>query len=96
MAMYSWPMMPPPKVVEAAIGERRITNFTPVGISVCEPLDVAAAVAGAPADDKEAQQAALARAAFEAASKEYLVLQRAIKDKAFRAASPQFSQPWAK
>jgi glycerol-3-phosphate O-acyltransferase len=42
--------------VDKAIGERRITNFTPVGISLCEELDVAAVLADVAADDKEAQQ----------------------------------------
>eukprot|EP00983_Pelagomonas_calceolata_P078924 1154444-Pelagomonas_calceolata.AAC.5 len=36
MAMFSWPMMPPPKTIDKDIGERRITNWTPVGISLCE------------------------------------------------------------
>ncbi len=56
MAMFSYPIMPPPVTVDKSIGERRITNFSPVGISICEELDVAKVLAGAPADDKEAQQ----------------------------------------
>jgi len=28
--------MPPPKTIDKDIGERRITNWTPVGISLCE------------------------------------------------------------
>jgi hypothetical protein len=34
------------------------------------------------------------QAAFEVCSKEYRVLDRAIKDPSFRATQPQFSQPW--
>jgi glycerol-3-phosphate O-acyltransferase len=40
MAMFSYPMMPPPPKTEKAVGERRITHFTPVGISLCEELKV--------------------------------------------------------
>lgn len=36
MAMYSWPVMPPPKTVDKTMGERRLTNYTGVGISVAE------------------------------------------------------------
>ena len=56
MAMYSWPMMPPPRTINRDIGERRVTNWTPVGISLCEELDVERVLAGVNADDKEQQQ----------------------------------------
>lgn len=49
-------MMPPPKTIEAHIGERRITNWTPVGISLCEELDVGKVLSGISAEDKEKQQ----------------------------------------
>lgn len=34
MAMYSYPIMPPPKKVEKNLGEQRIIGFSGVGISV--------------------------------------------------------------
>lgn len=92
MAMYSWPMMPPPKTIEASIGERRITNYTPVGISICHELDVPAVVNGA--TEKEEQQARLAQAAWEATCAEYTALEQAINSQEFRAAHPQYAQPW--
>lgn len=90
MAMFSWPVMPPPKTVDKAIGERRMTNFTPVGISLCEELDVAAILKGI--DNKEAQQKALAKAAEEATIAEYRELVKAIREPATRGAA--FTQPW--
>lgn len=93
MAMYSYPMMPPPRTVVAELGERRLTAFTGVGISVCEELDTAAIVAPA-GEDKEAAQAALAAAAHAAVVAEYQQLEKAIVDKEARAATPQYSQPW--
>jgi glycerol-3-phosphate O-acyltransferase len=38
--------MPPPRAVEKAIGEKRVVNFAPVGISLCPELDVEALLAG--------------------------------------------------
>eukprot|EP00195_Chlamydomonas_chlamydogama_P013536 CAMPEP_0202890636 /NCGR_PEP_ID=MMETSP1392-20130828/978_1 /ASSEMBLY_ACC=CAM_ASM_000868 /TAXON_ID=225041 /ORGANISM="Chlamydomonas chlamydogama, Strain SAG 11-48b" /LENGTH=408 /DNA_ID=CAMNT_0049574243 /DNA_START=120 /DNA_END=1342 /DNA_ORIENTATION=- len=88
MAMYSWPIMPPPVTVDKALGERRITNFSPVGISLCQPLDVAAindtASRGTEPEDKVKQQVALAKAAQEAVMAEYEALEAAIKDPAKR------------
>lgn len=78
--------------VEKGLGERRLTNYTGVGISVCAALDPIAIIDGIA--DKEAQQQALAVAAHAAATEEYKVLEKAIKDPAFRAANKQFSQPW--
>eukprot|EP00955_Chlamydomonas_euryale_P048761 354069-Chlamydomonas_euryale.AAC.23 len=46
MAMFSYPMMPPPPKAEKDVGERRLTAFTPVGISACEELNVKAIVGG--------------------------------------------------
>ena len=68
--------------------------FLQVGISACEELDIAAVVAGIPADDKAAQQQALATAACEAVTKEYAALEAAILDPAKRGAA--YVQPWAK
>jgi hypothetical protein len=46
MAMFSYPVMPPPKTVDKALGERRLTAWSGVGISVCEELDWQAVVQG--------------------------------------------------
>lgn len=46
MAMFSWPVMPPPKTLHKELGERRLTGFSPVGISVAEALDTDAIIAG--------------------------------------------------
>jgi glycerol-3-phosphate O-acyltransferase len=46
MAMFSYPVMPPPKTVDKALGERRLTAWSGVGISVCEELDWQAVING--------------------------------------------------
>jgi glycerol-3-phosphate O-acyltransferase len=94
MAMFSYPMMPPPTTTEKAVGERRITHFTPVGISVCEELDVASIVAGS-GEDKESQQKAVASAALEAVRAEYKALEEALFADASKR-SKSFVQPWVK
>jgi len=93
MAMWSWKLMPPPKTVDKALGERRLTNYTGVGISVAPELDVAAITQPA-GGDKEAAQRLLAEAAHVASTAEYVALDRAIEDAAWRATQQQFSQPW--
>eukprot|EP00877_Chromochloris_zofingiensis_P006537 jgi/Chrzof1/2136/Cz11g03260.t1_GPAT1[v5.2] len=92
MAMFSHPMMPPPKTIDKAVGERRITHFTPVGISVCEELVPETVTAGI--EDREAASVKLADAAWKATLEEYKILEKAVHDPEFREASPQFSQPW--
>lgn len=92
--MYSYAIMPPPRVVEKAIGEKRVIGFSPVGISVCPELDVQALLAGIPAEDKEARQAAVAEAAFKAVRAEYDEMRAAIRDPSLRGEGQQFSQPW--
>ncbi|KAI8466897.1 MAG: glycerol-3-phosphate acyltransferase [Monoraphidium minutum] len=94
LAMWSWRLMPPPKTVDKALGERRLTNYTGVGISAAPELDVDAIVAPA-GGDKDAAQRLLADAALAAVRSEYAALDRAITDPAWRASQPQFSQPWA-
>lgn len=69
-----------------------VLAFAGVGISLCPELDVDAITGGI--EDKEAQQAALAKAAQASCSAEYVEMTKAIKDPAFRAASKVFSQPW--
>ena len=78
MAMFSAPVMPPPKTLEKAVGERRLTNFTPVGISLAPELDVEAIIG--PHADKVTQQAALAQAAFRGCTEVYIPLERACHD----------------
>lgn len=78
--------------MEKGLGERRITNYTGVGISVCAAMDPTAIIAGL--DDKEAQQKKLAEVAHGLVTEEYKVLEKAIMDPAYRAANKQFSQPW--
>lgn len=46
--------MPPPRVVEKEIGEKRVIGFSPVGISVCAELDVEAILADIPAGKQAA------------------------------------------
>ncbi|GFR48340.1 hypothetical protein Agub_g10227 [Astrephomene gubernaculifera] len=92
MAMFSFPIMPPPKTVDKSIGERRLTNFSGVGISLCEELDIAAINSGS--EDKEVQQRALAAAAHAAVKSSYALLEKAVQDPAFRATRSEFSQPW--
>ncbi|KAG2485182.1 hypothetical protein HYH03_016071 [Edaphochlamys debaryana] len=91
MAMYSWPLMPPPKTVDKSIGEQRNTGFTGVGISVAEELDVVKLTEGL---DKEHHKDALAKAAHTAVVAQFEAMEKAIHDPAFRAAQPEFSQPW--
>lgn len=93
MAMVSWGMMPPPKGVMKAMGERRLTNYVPVGISVAEELDVDAILSGLP-DEPEVRQQALATAAHDATVEEYKNLDLAIRDPDARASMTQFQQPW--
>jgi glycerol-3-phosphate O-acyltransferase len=98
MAMYSWPVMPPPKSVEKALGERRVTAYSGVGISLCEELtaeELAAAPRDAGAEDKERAQRALAEAAQQRVADEYARLERAILDPSARAAEPGvWAQPF--
>lgn len=90
-AMYSYRIMPPPKVVEKAIGEKRLVFYAPVGISVCEELNVEELLDGI--EDKEARQDKLATVAWESVSKEYMKMLNAISDPS-TAASSGYSQPW--
>lgn len=71
MAMWSWRMMPPPKTVENQIGEKRITNYTGVGISCCAELDVPSLVKGV--EDPEMQIGIITKAAYESVVSEYKV-----------------------
>ncbi|PSC67442.1 Glycerol-3-phosphate chloroplastic [Micractinium conductrix] len=93
-AMFSYGIMPPPRVVEKEIGEKRVIGFSPVGIAACPELDVDAILAGVPAEDKEARQAALAEAAFKAVQAEYDTMRAAIRDPAQRGEGKAYTQPW--
>lgn len=52
MTMFSYPIMPPPKTIDKELGERRLTAWSGVGISLCEELDWQNISAGI--EDKEA------------------------------------------
>ncbi|KAK9806373.1 hypothetical protein WJX72_012050 [[Myrmecia] bisecta] len=94
-AMYSWELMPPPKVVEKGLGERRLTHFAGAGISVCEELDVDAIVSSADVEDKAGRQQLLASAAWQAVSDEYARLEEAITNDAARERRADvYQQPW--
>eukprot|EP00798_Chlamydomonas_sp_ICE-L_P003779 gene3779-13846_t len=69
MAMYSYPIMPPPPKVEQAIGEQRLTGYAPVGISLCEDL---------PIHDKSIDKDAMSNMAWQAVADEYAHLEAAI------------------
>lgn len=92
MAMYSYPMMPPPKTVEKGLGERRITNYTPVGISLAPELNIESIISST--SDKEQQQQLLATAAFNAVTDEYIKMEKAIVEKAFLKPGSDYVQPW--
>eukprot|EP00878_Enallax_costatus_P002142 GHUV01002310.1.p1 GENE.GHUV01002310.1~~GHUV01002310.1.p1 ORF type:complete len:410 (+),score=143.65 GHUV01002310.1:222-1451(+) len=94
MAMFSYPVMPPPKTVDKALGERRITAYSGVGISVCDELDWQAIISGI--EVKEAAQKALADAAWQAVVDEYTQLETAITQPEKRAELTQFTQPFLK
>jgi glycerol-3-phosphate O-acyltransferase len=98
MAMFSWPVMPPPKAVEKALGERRVTAYSGVGISLCEELteaELAPAPKDASPEEKEGAQKALAEMAQRRVTDEYRLLERAILDPAARAAEPSvWAQPF--
>ena len=93
-AMYSAPLMPPPKTVEKGLGERRMVNFTGVGISVGEEIDVGAVVDSVPDADtnKEAVGAAITGAFYSQVCDLYKELDAAVKDPS--TAPEHFSQPW--
>jgi glycerol-3-phosphate O-acyltransferase len=90
-AMYSYKIMPPPKVVEQDIGEERLVFHAPVGISLGEELDVESILAGI--EDKEERQKRLAEAAFQQTTDEYYQLVDAIFNPEKK--SDRFSQPFA-
>ncbi|KAL4425187.1 hypothetical protein ABPG75_009203 [Micractinium tetrahymenae] len=93
-AMFSYKIMPPPRVVEKEIGEKRVIGFSPVGISVCPELDVEALLADIPAEEKEARQAALAEAGYKAVCEEYDHMREAVRDPAKRGEGTDYTQPW--
>lgn len=90
MAMVSYKMMPPPPALEKSVGERRLTFFSAVGISLCEELDLTIAEG----EDKSAKAAQISQTAFESVCEEYKRLEEAIDDPSKR--SDMYCQPWAK
>lgn len=96
LAMYSYRIMPPPKSVEKAIGERRLVFHAPVGISLCEEmsLETLAPEAG---EDKEAKQQKVADDAWNKVCQEYKAMMETVnvtgEEKLLESG---FSQPWKK
>ena len=91
-AMYSHRIMPPPKVVEKDIGEKRLVFHAPVGIAIGHELDVDAILEGI--EDKEARQQALAEAAWKETMDEYMKLLNAIYNPEEGNKDGHFTQPW--
>ena len=93
LAMESGEMMPPPPATEKTIGERRLTNFVGVGISLGEELDLEALVEGIDEKDRDARAGAVAAAAFSAVCEQYDALKKAIRGGG-ATADGAFTQPW--
>eukprot|EP00204_Picochlorum_oklahomense_P000837 CAMPEP_0118797840 /NCGR_PEP_ID=MMETSP1161-20130426/298_1 /TAXON_ID=249345 /ORGANISM="Picochlorum oklahomensis, Strain CCMP2329" /LENGTH=433 /DNA_ID=CAMNT_0006725059 /DNA_START=15 /DNA_END=1316 /DNA_ORIENTATION=+ len=91
-AMYSYRIMPPPKVVEKDIGEKRLVFHAPVGISIGKELEVDSILDGV--EEKEARQKALAEVAWEQTMDAYMKLVHAIHNPDEAKNDPSFSQPW--
>lgn len=91
--MYTFPVLPPPKTVEKAIGEKRLVGYSPVGLSLAPELDLEALLAGLPEEDKEGRQRALAQAAQDAVLAQYNALRAALRAGP-EAAGREWSQPW--
>ena len=89
-AMYSAPLMPPPKTVEKGIGERRIVNFTGVGISVGEELDAEKIVEGLTEKDQISKK--FAEVAYSRVCELYAELDASVQDPS--SAPAHFTQPW--
>eukprot|EP00798_Chlamydomonas_sp_ICE-L_P004595 gene4595-14786_t len=90
MAMYSYEIMPPPPALEKNLGERRLTNHAPVGITLGVELDLTLAEG----QGKEAKAAELTEKAFTDCCEEYAALEAAIKDESKR--GELYTQPWLK
>jgi len=101
LAMVSWAVMPPPPALESALGERRLTNFSGVGVSACPELDLAALAAASPGAgaDADAFVKHVSDHVFEEVTREYKELEAAIEDydgaRAKNASTGKFVQPWA-
>eukprot|EP00803_Ostreobium_quekettii_P004878 evm.model.scf_1861EXC.1 EVM.evm.TU.scf_1861EXC.1 scf_1861EXC:4626-5861(-) len=88
MAMLSWGMMPPPKTTSKALGERRITNYSGVGVSLCEELEL-----GDTAGQNGSAEG-LAGLAEARVVEEYNRLVAAVGDPRARGTMPECVQPW--
>eukprot|EP00898_Chlorokybus_atmophyticus_P006122 jgi/Chlat1/6510/Chrsp45S06066 len=90
MAMVSHGIMPPPRAIEAKIGEVRVCHYSGVGLSFGPELPSSPALPGA--SKKESQQA-YADAAREAVVAEYDKLEGGIRGER-RSESEGLVQPW--
>eukprot|EP01026_Neomeris_dumetosa_P033379 TRINITY_DN2660_c0_g1_i6.p2 TRINITY_DN2660_c0_g1~~TRINITY_DN2660_c0_g1_i6.p2 ORF type:complete len:217 (-),score=33.18 TRINITY_DN2660_c0_g1_i6:257-907(-) len=92
MSMLCWPVMPPPKKVEGAqLGERRLTNFTGVGITVGEELDVKSIIDGI--EEKQVRIQTLSDFVYRQVCELYSQLEEGIY-KPERRSELGFAQPW--
>lgn len=72
-----------------------VSLLWPSGVSAGNELILEDIIEGIPEDDKDAQQVALAKAAFQAVTREYKALESAITDPSKRAAMADvYKQPW--
>ena len=80
-AMWSYAIMPPPPKVVVELGEERIINFSGVGVSLAEALDIDGITEGLPEDDRDAVAKAITEKTWEEMNKEYVLLDRAISER---------------
>ena len=88
-AMWSWKIMPPPPKVVVELGEERIINFSGVGVSLAELLDVGALTEDIDASDKAAVAKRLTEKTWDEVSREYAKLDEAIESRAGAAMESQ-------
>ncbi|QDZ18925.1 glycerol-3-phosphate acyltransferase [Chloropicon primus] len=80
-AMWSYAIMPPPPKVVVELGEERIINFSGVGVSLAEALDIESITKDVK-DDKAATAKAITEKSWEEMNKEYVKLDEAISTSA--------------
>ncbi|KAK3257668.1 hypothetical protein CYMTET_33257 [Cymbomonas tetramitiformis] len=71
MAMATFDIMPPPSTVGGALGEERVVNYTGVGLSLGEALDVSPDASWAEGVEADGLKAALAQHAYDKVFREY-------------------------
>ncbi|KAL4199516.1 hypothetical protein AMTRI_Chr03g51530 [Amborella trichopoda] len=94
MAVLCYDIMPPPRVVEKEIGERREISFHGVGISLGQEMNFNDITSGI--EDSEEAKSAFSKALYDSVTEQYRVLQSAIHGKKGTSASSSnitLSQP---